>query len=235
MEPTDTVLSVKEQLAEQILSVETAQQILIFAGEVLEDTNSLQDYSIQKDSTLHLTTIKDLKITSFEITECVHTFENSICTHCGYECTHDFTDKVVSEDTLKTPADCENAAVYYYSCADCGKISDTLTFEDGESLGHKLTAHVEVAATCEKTGTKAYWSCDTYDKLFSDAEAKTEIEDVEVIAALGRDYSDDFVFDEEYHWHECVTESCEAVTEKIAHTFGEWTVDKEATVEETGI
>lgn len=67
------------------------------------------------------------------------------CTVCSYviapplEHTHAFTVEEVSEATLKTPADCENAAVYYKSCS-CGAVStsDADTFEDGEANGHIL-------------------------------------------------------------------------------------------------
>ena len=50
------------------------------------------------------------------------------------EHTHDYTEKVISDETLVSAADCENAAVYYYSCT-CGEIG-TETFTDGEPLGH---------------------------------------------------------------------------------------------------
>ncbi len=42
-------------------------------------------------------------------------------------CYHEFTEEVVADEYLKTPADCSNAAVYYKSCA-CGTKSETETF-----------------------------------------------------------------------------------------------------------
>jgi outer membrane biosynthesis protein TonB len=53
VEPTDTILSVKEQI-EAKENIAVARQTLIFAGKTLANENTLQDYSIQKDSTLHL-------------------------------------------------------------------------------------------------------------------------------------------------------------------------------------
>lgn len=60
-EPTDRIEDVKRRLQDQT-GIAAEEMQLIFAGKRLEDGNTLQDYSIQKDSTLHMvlygTTVK---------------------------------------------------------------------------------------------------------------------------------------------------------------------------------
>lgn len=53
VEPTDRIEDVKEMILDKegFLLVE---QVLFFAGKTLEDENTLQDYNVQKETTLHL-------------------------------------------------------------------------------------------------------------------------------------------------------------------------------------
>ena len=60
-------------------------------------------------------------------------------------------------------------------CSICHSI--VKVYKDDELKPHTLTLHAQKNATCTETGKREYWQCSVCEKLFSDANATTEITD----------------------------------------------------------
>ena len=103
----------------------------------------------------------------------------------NYKCKNDDSHTTTANATVtaeSTSASCETAGSVVYTATvaaadspDKEAHTDTKTVESAV-LGHDLTAHAAVAATCEAAGNSAYWTCKRCGKHFSDAEGKTAIE-----------------------------------------------------------
>ena len=101
------------------------------------------------------------------------------------------------------------------------------TCEHAEEVSGK-TAHtfgewtVTKAATCTEKGSRKH-TCSV---------CKYEV--TEDISAKGHAYSENWTSDATDHWHTATCEHAEEVSDKTAHTFGEWTVTTAATCTEKG-
>ena len=79
---------------------------------------------------------------------------------------HSYTAQTVKAEALKRSADCQTAAVYYYSCGTCGTVehNDEHTFTSGTAADHDYTAAavkdeaLKQAADCHTAATY-YYSC----------------------------------------------------------------------------
>ena len=75
-----------------------------------------------------------------------------------------------------------------HKCSICNSI--VKVYKDEVLKPHKLTHHALKAATCTEAGNIEYWQCSVCNKLFSDANATTEITDAAslVIPAKGHKF-----------------------------------------------
>lgn len=137
--------------------------------------------------------------------------------------THTFDKKVVNKKYLNSPADCENPAKYYYSCS-CGAVGEE-TFDYGEPLYHLYTNYVSNNdATCTEDGTKTA-HCERCGKESTIIDQNTK---------TGHSFSNEWSFDEGYHYHKAICGDTDEVIDKEKHIFSTRVIT-EATTENDGL
>lgn len=93
---------------------------------------------------------------------------------------------------------------------------------------HTMQETATKAATCTEDGNIPYWYCTKCEKYFRDAAGTEEIALEEtVIQAKGHSYSEQWSYDQTYHWHAAACEHTDLVEGRTEHTFG---ADRHCTV-----
>ena len=125
----------------------------------------------------------------------------------GSKLSHSYVVNNVSDDALKSAADCDNAAVYYKSCA-CGAVGNSETFESGVALGHDYTEKVADEAHLKTKGA----DCQTKDTYWYDCVRCASISDklfFEGESVGKHNVSSDWATKDGKHFHECTVDGCD--------------------------
>ena len=105
-------------------------------------------------------------------------------------CSHKNADgsDALGEVTETVEPTCTEHGYTAHKCSLCNSI--VKVYKDDELKPHTLTHHAQKAATCTEAGNIEYWQCSVCNKLFSDANATTEITDAAslVIPAKGHTF-----------------------------------------------
>ena len=170
---------------------------------------------------------------------------------CGYDFDYEYADDEVAFEDLPITQDLE-VRIYFYdhiwgegevtteaTCTEsgektyiCGNTETHTKKEVIAPLGHTLEKVAEVPATCEEAGTKEHWKCTRCNKIFSDAEGKTEIAEPEEIEALGHNFGEWVVVTEATQTERGLKERkctrCDAKEQEEIPSIDEssWLVDK---------
>ncbi|MDE7087231.1 MAG: hypothetical protein K2O67_03460, partial [Clostridia bacterium] len=101
------------------------------------------------------------------------------------------------------------------------------------SCKHQLTSHPK-ETYCDKAGHEAYWECSLCGSLFSDAEAKNEIDDIVTVPATGHKFADSWSSNDLKHWH-AATCGHDEKEDLVDHIWNDGEITKAATCSATGI
>lgn len=142
---------------------------------------------------------------------------------------HTFTCENPEEKYLKSDADCDSAAEYYYSCERCQLSSqgteDESTFTSGPPLGHDWAEDWTESADgqghyhacnngCGDTTTT--YAAHTGGTATCQALAKCDVCEAEYGELAGHTLSETYTVENDQHWQECTVAGCDYTTEKTA-------------------
>ena len=153
----------------------------------------------------------------------------AVCEVCGAEYGELGPDNHVNTEIRGAVAATEEAEGYTGDkwCLDCNQMIEEGTVIAKLDHTHAMVKTEAKAATCEEDGNIEYYTCSKCGKKYNDEAGTRELTDEEIIIeAAGHSYSTEWKFDADIHWHEC---TCGERSEEGSHTFGDWTVTKEAT------
>ncbi|MDE6302854.1 MAG: hypothetical protein K2M36_04650, partial [Clostridia bacterium] len=176
------------ELCNKLFSDENGENAVTEAELVISKTTV--PHSLVKHNAVAATCIEDGNIAYWDCSVCEKYFsdaeaENEIT---ASETVSPMTpDKHSTKRTAADEANCIKAGnIQYWQCKNCNKyFKDSKCTEETTAEGviipidpskHMLGASSKVNANCTNPGTEAYWNCYLCSKLFSDAEATTEIE-----------------------------------------------------------
>lgn len=136
--------------------------------------------------------------------------EGRYCKKCGYVEKEQTKIPALGHTLTKTEAKdatCTEAGnKEYWICSTCqkvfsdelGKTETTVSDMTIQAKGHTMTKTEAKAATCREAGNKAYWTCNTCQKVFSDEAGKTETTvEAMTVKATGHDWNTEWTVDKE--------------------------------------
>ena len=159
-----------------------------------------------------------------------HTFDTEdnmkVCSKCGY-ISEMFTHIHALTKVGAVAATCTKAGNNeYYTCETChnvfkdeaGAQPTTVEAETISATGHKMAKKEAKDATCTEDGNHKYYTCETCNKVFKDAEGKTDTTvEAETIPA-GHSFEGDFIsMGTEGHTQKC--KICGVYDEVKPHEF----------------
>ncbi len=144
------------------------------------------------------------------------------CSVCGEPhgdlAAHNYTAQTKKAEALKTAGNCNDYAVYYYSCSACGKVenNNSHTFlgekdADNHTGGTTLVNRSEADHKTQTDGYTGDTKCLGCGKIIAYGEA---------ILAGAHTPADAWSTDGQYHWKECSVVGCDVVIDgsKAEHT-----------------
>lgn len=155
--------------------------------------------------------------------------DKAVCTVCNEEYGELDPDNHINTEIRDAVAATEEAEGYTGDkwCLDCNRMIEEGTVVAKLDHTHIMTKTEAKAAACEEDGNIEYYTCSKCGKKYNDEIGTRELTDADIIIkATGHSFSTEWKSDADRHWHEC---TCGEHSDEGAHTFGEWTITKEAT------
>ena len=111
-------------------------------------------------------------------------------------------------------------------------------FKDGQEITNANQAEGVAATALNADSSIIATESGAYSVKVTASDGKLTSEVVEVgpldITVTPHDFTGEWKKNETSHWHVCTVENCGVTADDAAHTYGDWTVEKEATSTEDG-